>query len=371
MVSHAELSTRKANWDLLRGLSMFFVVMVHTSAYFPQIISNFNLGNAICRVAVICDPVFFILSGYFALRPLKGSLRDYYLKKVVSIIFPIVLYSIVVYVATCYREGSSIGLGGYCSYALKTVQGGWWFIPALIPFLVFAPFLFRAFEALDDEKVLKLFTVLSAMYIWGDSYHVLTYVLLMLDRPGATNLLSFVSLLFPRTPPAGYFSVFVLGYFYRRLSDIWSVRQKNLMIAIGILAIFVCFLFAGIGMGEDDPNQLWVIAAFGLFFLFERVSVANYLNRFVVWIGKRSFTIYLFQYMTIDITHAWFYEQMPFGDPALLAPATGLLVWLLLTVASYALALLIASILDSILLNPLQRVVTKAIAKVRHQELLS
>ena len=100
--------------------------------------------------------------------------------------------------------------------------------------------------------------------------------------------------------------VFLLGYLYRRLSNIFSDSQKSRMRMVGILAIVLCFLFAGFGVGEDDPTQLWVIAAFGLFFKFEGAKVSgDKLESLVIWISKRSYTIYLFQYLTIEILSGW------------------------------------------------------------------
>lgn len=73
-------SVRLANWDLLRTLAMFSVVVVHCGGYLGQI-GPVNMGLVAGRAAIACDPVFFALSGYFALRPLKRGLRDYYQKK--------------------------------------------------------------------------------------------------------------------------------------------------------------------------------------------------------------------------------------------------------------------------------------------------
>lgn len=90
-------SKRQLQWDLLRSISMFMVVVVHSSSYLPQISNHFDLQYAMSQAAIVCDPVFFMLSGYFALRPLKCSLKEFYLKKVSSILFPIFLYSVALY----------------------------------------------------------------------------------------------------------------------------------------------------------------------------------------------------------------------------------------------------------------------------------
>lgn len=134
---------RLVNWDLLRAISMFAVVVVHMSGYLGPI--GGVPTNAIGTLAIICDPIFFALSGYFALRPLKTSLPKYYIRKFSSIILPLFLYSLLLYV--CHHWSSGLSLVGYIEY-FSNVLTPWWFIPCLIPFLIFAPFLFQCLKSL-------------------------------------------------------------------------------------------------------------------------------------------------------------------------------------------------------------------------------
>lgn len=170
------------------------VVVVHTAAYSPQLGLGFNLPHAISRAAIICDPVFFMLSGFFALRPLKCSLKEYYLKKVSSIVLPIVLYSVVLYL---YNSWQDLSFGGYLSYAASIFFGGWWFIPSLIPLLILAPFLHVALEGLDDRWILRLAKLLAIVYAWGVLFHILEFAAVQIERPGLVNLLTMVSACIP------------------------------------------------------------------------------------------------------------------------------------------------------------------------------
>lgn len=80
-------SKRLTNWDLLRALSMFLVVVVHIA---PQLgnFRNINASAIASTAAIICDPIFFCLSGYFALKPLKKSYKDYLFGKPYRYFFP-------------------------------------------------------------------------------------------------------------------------------------------------------------------------------------------------------------------------------------------------------------------------------------------
>lgn len=62
------LSIRLANWDLLRSLAMFLVVVVHASGSLGTI-RNFNMGHAVGIAALICDLLFFFAFGLFCAWP--------------------------------------------------------------------------------------------------------------------------------------------------------------------------------------------------------------------------------------------------------------------------------------------------------------
>lgn len=69
-LSQSAVPRRLANWDLLRSIAMFLVVVVHTSGNLG-LVGNFDAGYAVGTAAILCDPLFFALSGYFALGPIK------------------------------------------------------------------------------------------------------------------------------------------------------------------------------------------------------------------------------------------------------------------------------------------------------------
>lgn len=157
-------SKRLTNWDLLRALSMFLVVVVHIA---PQLGSfrGINAGALVGTGAIICDPIFFCLSGYFALRPLKKSYKDYLFGKALSLLLPIFVYAGLLYV---YKATTgSVTDTNFIRYTSGLIQGGWWFVPALIPFILVAPVLSKMFDALDDRTCKIALFVTLGIYAWG------------------------------------------------------------------------------------------------------------------------------------------------------------------------------------------------------------
>ena len=83
---------RMANWDLLRSMSMFLVLVIHSTAMLGSVFHGDRIPTAINETLLVCDPVFFCLSGYFAIRPLKGTYSNYLLKKIRTVILPLIIY---------------------------------------------------------------------------------------------------------------------------------------------------------------------------------------------------------------------------------------------------------------------------------------
>lgn len=356
----AECSTqgqRLVNWDLLRTLAMFSVVVVHCGGYLGQI-GPVNMGLVAGRAAIACDPVFFALSGYFALRPLKRGLRDYYQKKLVGIVVPLVVYSALLYLWS--SRLTELSIGGYFAFAAGEIGSPWWFIPTLIPFLVLAPFLCQFFEALSDKWALRLCKLVLVASLWSCLSYFGQWLFVAIGKPGAASMIETITYLIPtHLVSVGYFVFFCAGYFLRRMMPLLSKKNKKQLIAIGFLfwALDVTALY--VGVSAADPSDYWFWVVIALFIIFDRVEIGSTtaLGRAMRWTGERSYTIYLLQYTSIKAVAAVLYDG---GGSALgvvsAMPWLGRLgVWVLLVFASYALSLLLASVFDALVLKPVQR----------------
>ena len=354
----AECSTqgqRLVNWDLLRTLAMFSVVVVHCGGYLGQI-GPVNMGLVAGRAAIACDPVFFALSGYFALRPLKRGLRDYYQKKLVGIVVPLVVYSVLLYLWSSWLTGLSVG--GYCAFAAGEIGSPWWFIPTLIPFLVLAPFLCQFFEALSDKWALRLCKLVLVASLWSCLSYFGQWLFVAIGKPGAASMIEAITYLIPtQLVPVGYFVFFCAGYFLRRMLPLLSKKNKKQLIAIGFLfwALDVVALY--VGVSAADPSDYWFWVVIALFIIFDRIEIGSTtaLGRAMRWTGERSYTIYLLQYTSIKAVAAVLYDGSALGIVSAMPWLGRLGVWVLLVFASYALSLLLASVFDALVLKPVQK----------------
>lgn len=358
---------RLANWDLLRSLAMFLVVVVHTSGNLG-IIHNFDAGYAIGIAAFICDPLFFLLSGYFALGPIKRGLKNYYVNKVITILLPLILYSLLLYLAPINTSTKGVlSVGSYFQYFADLLHGGWWFIPTLIPYLIAAPFLSKGLAALSDKSIYDILKILGALSAAGMLYTFSQWAFALF---GASEMVSLCMLLERFVPPSMlteslmYLQFFILGGLFKRIEPIIPRKVGNILIAIGVIAWLSDIAWALLGITRNDPSYFWVFTAFGIMILFSRLKINNKaLCGFIGWTAKRSYSIYLLQYTTIAVAAFFIYGQAIFGDVLHMHAFARVVIWIGFVIVSYALALLIASVVDSLILVRLQRVLKKKFLK--------
>lgn len=366
-MSNDNSTKRLANWDLLRSIAMFLVVVVHTSGNLG-LVGNFDAGYAVGTAAFLCDPLFFVLSGYFALGPIKRCLKSYYINKVITILLPLVLYSLLLYLAPINTSmKGDLSVGGYFQYFADLLRGGWWFIPTLIPYLVAAPFLSKGLEALSDKAIFDILKVLGVLSVAGILYTFFQWAFALLGAPEMVDLCALFECFVPPsmlTQNLMYLQFFILGGLFKRIEPIITHKAGNILIAIGAIAWLSDDVWALLGIPRNDPSYFWVFATFGVMILFSRLRINNeVLCSFIGWTAKRSYSIYLLQYTTIAIASFFIYSQAIFGDVSYMHVLARIALWIGFVVASYALALLIASVVDSLILIKLQRILKKKLLK--------
>lgn len=335
--------TRSIKWDLLRSLSMFAVVVVHSNGYLGPI--NDISTSFIGVLALVCDPIFFALSGYFAIRALKSSIGDYYFKKFLTIIVPLFVHSCLLFLF--FFRSTGLSLPGYIQYFQRLLTP-WWFAPYLLPFLVVSPFLFRCFEGLTDGQAFLLVKIALGMSMWGTLASFLSWAF---GYFGHETLVGVMSLFIAFVPvsiiPNNYFIYFCMGYFLRRLLPKLGKLQKRALILMGLAFWIVDAAFAHFGIDRVDPSYAWLPATVGFFVLFDSLkSDRLLLGSLISWTARRSYSIYLLQATTIDMAASFVYGVLFAGNIAQCSATVRILAWVCLVVIAYLSAWVIASIVD-------------------------
>ena len=346
---------RVAKWDLMRTLAMFLVVVVHSSCYLGTF-GDFDAGVLVNRSALICDGIFFALSGYLALGPQERSLKDYYLNKFITVLFPLILYSVLLY---CYASQlSGMTLEGYLAFFVELLQGQWWFVPALVPCLIVAPFIGKGLQALSDKTVKDLFSVLAVLCASGA---VLMFGQWLFEMLGNQPMNSLFELLGWLVPPSAlslsikWFHLFLLGGLTRRILPLLATRASVGAILIGFAALALDVSFTMSGIPLADPSFFWFFTTFGAFVLIDKVKIRDsVLEKSLSWTSRRSYTIYLLQGEVIVFFAAMFYDVPVLGVESESDILLRIALWSVLVMFSYLSSLALASAFDSLLLRPLQ-----------------
>lgn len=354
------VTERMANWDLLRSISMLAVLVVHTAPYFGSFF-GINFSGIVSVFSIVCDPVFFALSGYFAIRPLKGTSLSYYLKKFTTIVLPMFVYSVLLYLFVTPIQ--DLNLRSYIWYFSRLLTSEWWFIPTLIPFLIIAPFLSTLFDALSDKRIIQLSKLILILTAWGICSMFLMWAFSETDHPTINSVINSLRLIIPVSLiPNSYFIYFCLGYFVRRIDPLISCSQKRNLVFLGIAAWVVDGLFSYYGVPRIDPSLHWMFVTVMIFILFDSLTIqSNKLHSIFSWTAQRSYSIYLLNFTAINTVMPRIYGAISVPS---LPGLNRLIIWAVGLFASYLLALAVASIIDKSVLAVAQRASRFASAKI-------
>lgn len=93
-----------------------------------------------------------------------------------------------------------------------------------------------------------------------------------------------------------------------------------------------------------------------IFVTFDGVKLQSQsLSKTIEWVAKRSYSIYLLQYATIEFATNVIYAGALNGRYATLVWPLRLSTWIFATVLAYGLALAVASIVDTLIIEPIQK----------------
>ena len=156
------MKKRVVRYDFMRVLMSLFVICVHTG--FPSFISSNNLlNNSIRSFLVVCNGVFFMISGKFNLRKnfeSKSDYYNYYTDKFISIIVPYGIISCILVKIVDKPQGIKNFIY-LCIQAFFSTncQNHFWFMCCLIGMLVSAPFLAKMLNSMKKFELKLLFSI--------------------------------------------------------------------------------------------------------------------------------------------------------------------------------------------------------------------
>lgn len=150
---------RENNYDLLRIISTFAVILIHVNAFYVSKITDFNsslywIGSAINIVTRFSVPCFVMLSGAFLLsNPKNKDYKTFYKKTFSKIFLPFIVISILLFL---FSEGSRIISHASLWQPVENLLIGdyynLWFMFMLFGLYIFVPIIIRVKESVSNKS---------------------------------------------------------------------------------------------------------------------------------------------------------------------------------------------------------------------------
>lgn len=267
---------RQSNFELLRIVAMFMVLVVHADflACGAVVADDFHAcwPGALTRVwieamSIVCVNVFVMISGWFGIR---ASLKGF-----ANFVFQCLFLTLIPYAVMMICCIEQLGFMNLASCFALT-QSSLWFVKAYIGLYILAP-LINAFIDTADKRRLEIFLI--AFYLFQTLY-------------GWHNAAQFIDLGYSTF---SFIGLYVLAAYLRRFRQNITARQGWLLYFSGVSAntlLYFVETVSGYNLGTFVyVNPLVVLSGVGLFMAFSRLRMRG--NRFINWVAASAFAVYL------------------------------------------------------------------------------
>lgn len=275
--------TRDSNFELLRIISIFIVIISHYNVHgFNNIdIKNISFNLYLIKifpVGCVANHIFILLTGYFTIK----SHINY--KKIIGLIIEMTFYSLILYLFTIITNINSFNIINFIK-SLFPIFFGQWFIIYYILLCIITPFVNKFVSSISKTEYKKLIIVLILMLILIPSF--------------TNNKWEFTK-----------HDYFLLDYFlggYIRLYGLNRFEKKSKKYLFLFCAMWILSVIVFIKIGELTnftklinnasylirKNYSFVVfgLAFSLFLLFKAIKIKE--NKFINYISSSVLGIYL------------------------------------------------------------------------------
>lgn len=153
---------RKVNYDLMRVISMIFVIMIHVPS--KPLAGHVIFSKMLITVLFLCNSLFFMISGRFNLSHSFEQKNDYvvyYKKKSIAILLPYIIVTIILCVWNMCTNGIRTNANGmiymlYTDFMSTNSSIHLWFMYSLLGMLISAPFLAILLNLLIISPIQKM-----------------------------------------------------------------------------------------------------------------------------------------------------------------------------------------------------------------------
>lgn len=342
--SEKSIKPRENNYDLLRIISTFAVILIHVNAIYISKNSDHNsclywIESAINIVTRFSVPCFVMLSGAFLLsNPKNKDYKTFYKKTFIKIFLPFIVVSVLLFPFAEITQ--VITKGSLLDPIINIITGNGyynlWFMFMLLGLYIFVPVVIRVKESISN----KSYCIVSVVWL----------IFSILNQLTTSYSMSYAfGVIF------SYMGYFIIGnVIYENLR---GKKNPIIFFALSIICFFITFayrFFNEVGEIAYDPfssffSPFIVLASLLIFIAFGNIKI----NRSFAKLSSRTFYIYMFH--TIILTFLMFL----LGNNTKLNP---MIIILCVTIVTFVLAWL-ASIVFMKIWNVCERKINQRIHK--------
>jgi len=331
-------NTERLVWvDLLKVVSIFLVVLLHTSAVgvYQSVTAHgwwaANFYDSLSRVSV---PLFVMVSGALLLGK-QENYKDFFGKRVRRVLVPWLVWTFVYMIwAVWFRHQPVANFRDSKKLFIDTFLGGFWFLVMLFQLYILTPLL----------RIL-----LPHLRKWDQSYFLILWFTVVSLLP---LLEHFTQLKWSIPLPIGlmYLGYFVLGHFSMNIK--WSRKQVFFAAAIFtgsfLFTLFATF-FSSLAHGSFDeffygfltPNVIALsLTSFVLLQKIAEQTSIQKMHKLLHWLSKTVFGVYLVHVIILEILGSGWLGFRLFGfgwQPFIAIPLTTIIVFIISTVIIFLL----------------------------------
>ena len=257
---------RESNFELLRIIAMFMVLILHTEPpveHNPQL-SELWIWNVFHYLCIIAVDLFVFISGFFGIRSTP--------KAFLKFLVPPTVYTIVLGVLV---DEPTLRIPPFFT-------SPWWFVNTYFLLMLFAPFLNIVIKNTSKKQHLFFVISISFLNLWQG---------FLQQQEG---LLSGLTI-------ANFINIYVFAQYYRKYGIEINVLKKTyynllmfilpFLVAITIYVIkFHAIKYVMLGLVNYYNSPLVLFGAFMVFQIFENIKIKSTL---INWIASSSFSVYL------------------------------------------------------------------------------
>lgn len=299
------MNKRIIELDMMRGLSILAVVLIHTSSLSLSLIDNvtptsyYNLFvNQVARFAV---PVFIFLSGIGLALTYNGGYFQFLYKRLLKILPYYLIWTFIYLLTYASIDNKTLSLlviiksiiGGSASYHL-------YFVPLIIQFYLLFPILYRHFRK-TKWMIFALFLnmIILVIHRYVEIAQVFTHILDM------KNILNWIF-------------YFVFGVWCAERIDSLIIKAKSYIVLVNLLLVVtivlmtteaVYFFLYQSNYAKYLSTLRPIVFIYTLLFLSLCCGI-KWKHRFIVkpleFLSKHSFGIYLSHALILDLLTRWF-----------------------------------------------------------------